>query len=46
MVENNSAMACTCPLYRRRALGLGNVTHKRLNTLVNDTFDERSKAVT
>lgn len=46
MVETNSAMAFPCPLYRRGALGIGNVTHKRPNILFDDTFDERSKDVT
>lgn len=46
MVENNSAIAFTYPLYRRGILGIGNITHKRPTPLVNGTFDEYSKVVT
>ena len=43
MVENNSAIAFTCPLYRRGTLGIGNDTYKRPNTFIDDTFGEHSK---
>lgn len=46
MVENNSATAFTCPLYRSGASGIGNNVHKRPTPLLSGTFDEHSKVVT